>query len=189
LRDGLHRGPQEVRHSDPDRAWRQRPDRAHRRRGPPVVEARQGLGPEDLYRRPPWPGRPPSSISSTRICSPSSGPEPRPASGVGSRCGCRTRTRRSQAPQSRCTRSGCFPDSAGTWDNLLRGATLGVEAEGRAMATKAGRKAEQAGDSASLEALARVGLIAYGVVHLLIGWLALQITWGASGSKSADTSG
>jgi hypothetical protein len=71
----------------------------------------------------------------------------------------------------------------------LRGATLGVEAEGRAMATKAGRKAEQAGDSASLEALARVGLIAYGVVHLLIGWLALQITWGASGSKSADTSG
>jgi hypothetical protein len=57
------------------------------------------------------------------------------------------------------------------------------------MATKAGRKAEQAGDSASLEGLARVGLVAYGVVHLLIGWLALQIAWGASGSESADTSG
>jgi hypothetical protein len=57
------------------------------------------------------------------------------------------------------------------------------------MATKAGRKAEQAGDSASLEVLARAGLIAYGVVHLLIGWLALQLAWGASGSKSADTSG
>ena len=55
--------------------------------------------------------------------------------------------------------------------------------------TKAGRKAEQAGDSKSLEVLARVGLVAYGVVHLLIGWLALQIAWGASGSKSADTSG
>ncbi|WP_155387573.1 DUF1206 domain-containing protein [Catellatospora paridis] len=57
------------------------------------------------------------------------------------------------------------------------------------MATKAGRKAEQAGDSKSLEVPARVGLVAYGVVHLLIGWLALQIAWGASGSKSADTSG
>ena len=48
---------------------------------------------------------------------------------------------------------------------------------------------EQAGASASLEVLARGGLIAYGVVHLLIGWLALQIAWGASASKSADNSG
>jgi hypothetical protein len=56
------------------------------------------------------------------------------------------------------------------------------------MATDSRGKAEQAGDSASLEALARVGLIAYGVVHLLIGWLALQIAWGAAG-KSADSSG
>ena len=57
------------------------------------------------------------------------------------------------------------------------------------MATNAGGKVEQAGDSASLEALARIGLIAYGVVHLLIGWLALQIAWGASARKSADSSG
>jgi hypothetical protein len=57
------------------------------------------------------------------------------------------------------------------------------------MATNAGGKAERAADSASLEVLARVGLIAYGVVHLLIGWLALQIAWGASASKSADFSG
>jgi hypothetical protein len=57
------------------------------------------------------------------------------------------------------------------------------------MATKTGGKAEQAGDSASLEVLARAGLIAYGVVHLLIGWLALQIAWDASASKSADSSG
>jgi hypothetical protein len=56
------------------------------------------------------------------------------------------------------------------------------------VATNAGSKAEQVGDSASLEVLARVGLIAYGVVHLLIGWLALQIAWGAA-SKSADSSG
>ncbi len=57
------------------------------------------------------------------------------------------------------------------------------------MATEEGGKAEQAGNSAALEALARFGLIAYGVVHLLIGWLALQLGWGASASKSADSSG
>jgi len=50
-------------------------------------------------------------------------------------------------------------------------------------------KAEQAGDSTSLEWLARGGLIAYGVVHLLVGWLALQIAWGTSTGTSADTSG
>ena len=50
-------------------------------------------------------------------------------------------------------------------------------------------KLQQAGDSASLEVLARVGLIAYGGVHILIGWLALQLAWGASASKSADVSG
>ena len=57
------------------------------------------------------------------------------------------------------------------------------------MPTNASGKAEQAGDSASLELVARAGLIAYGVVHLLIGWLAVQIAWSASDSKSADTSG
>jgi hypothetical protein len=84
---------------------------------------------------------------------------------------------------------GCSQHSAGIWDNLLRGAALGVEGRVPAMATSAGGKAEQVGDSASLEGLARVGLIAYGVVYLLIGWLALQIAWGGSASKSADTSG
>lgn len=57
------------------------------------------------------------------------------------------------------------------------------------MPTTASGKAEHAGDSASLKLLARAGLIAYGVVHLLIGWLAVQIAWGGSDSKSADTSG
>jgi hypothetical protein len=49
--------------------------------------------------------------------------------------------------------------------------------------------AQQAGDSATLEAFARVGLIAYGVIHILISWLAMQLAWGASSSKSADPSG
>ena len=86
--------------------------------------------------------------------------------------------------------SGWVPCTVGIHFPLLQQvvATLGVEAEHPAMATDSRGKAEQAGDNASLEALARVGLIAYGVVHLLIGWLALQIAWGAA-SKSADSSG
>ncbi|MGY1601767.1 DUF1206 domain-containing protein [Geodermatophilus sp. SYSU D00815] len=43
-----------------------------------------------------------------------------------------------------------------------------------------------AGDG--LEHLARVGLLAYGVVHLLVAWLALQLAWGGGG-QSADQSG
>ena len=57
------------------------------------------------------------------------------------------------------------------------------------MTTNNGGMAEQAGDSATLEAFARVGLIAYGVIHILISWLALQLAWGTSSSKSADPSG
>jgi hypothetical protein len=48
--------------------------------------------------------------------------------------------------------------------------------------------AQQAGNSDSLEHLARVGLIAYGVVHVLVAWLALQLAWGGGG-QSADQSG
>jgi hypothetical protein len=48
--------------------------------------------------------------------------------------------------------------------------------------------ARQAGDSDGLEHLARVGLVAFGVVHLLIAWLALQLAWGGGGG-SADQSG
>ena len=73
--------------------------------------------------------------------------------------------------------------------HLFCWARLGADAEGPWMPTNASGVAEQAGDSASLELLARAGLIAYGVVHLLIGWLAVQIAWSASDGKSADTSG
>ena len=48
--------------------------------------------------------------------------------------------------------------------------------------------ADRAGNSDALENLARVGLIAYGIVHLLIAWLALQLAWGVGG-ESADQSG
>ncbi|RBY91021.1 DUF1206 domain-containing protein [Blastococcus sp. TF02A-30] len=45
-----------------------------------------------------------------------------------------------------------------------------------------------AADGDGLEHLARVGLIAYGVVHLLLAWLALQLAWGG-GDQQADQSG
>jgi Domain of Unknown Function (DUF1206) len=48
--------------------------------------------------------------------------------------------------------------------------------------------ADRAGNSDGLENLARVGLVAYGIVHVLIGWLALQLAWGGGG-QSADQSG
>jgi uncharacterized protein DUF1206 len=48
--------------------------------------------------------------------------------------------------------------------------------------------AAQAGDSKGLENLARVGLLAYGLVHVLVAWLALQLAWGGGG-QSADQSG
>jgi hypothetical protein len=48
--------------------------------------------------------------------------------------------------------------------------------------------ADEAGRSDALEHLARVGLIAYGIVHLLVAWLALQLAWGGGG-QPADQSG
>jgi hypothetical protein len=48
--------------------------------------------------------------------------------------------------------------------------------------------ADRAGDSGGLENLARIGLVAYGVVHLLVAWLALQLAWGGGGGE-ADQSG
>ena len=49
--------------------------------------------------------------------------------------------------------------------------------------------ARQAGAGDALENLARVGLVAYGVVHLLVAWLALQLAWFDGGGESADQSG
>lgn len=55
-------------------------------------------------------------------------------------------------------------------------------------ARQASSSAREAANSTALEVLARVGLVAYGVVHLLVGWLALQVAWGGS-SENADQSG
>jgi hypothetical protein len=52
----------------------------------------------------------------------------------------------------------------------------------------AGRTARQAASSGPVQLLGRVGLIAYGVVHLLIAYLALQVAAGQGGEKT-DKSG
>ena len=53
----------------------------------------------------------------------------------------------------------------------------------------AAQAADRAGNSDGLQHLARVGLIAYGLVHVLIGWLAVQLAWFGGGGESADQSG
>src|SRR6476661_4238338 len=59
----------------------------------------------------------------------------------------------------------------------------------RGTARSAMGDAQEAGNSETLENLARVGLIAYGVVHLLVAWLAIQLAWSGGSGKSADQSG
>jgi hypothetical protein len=49
--------------------------------------------------------------------------------------------------------------------------------------------AHRAANSDALENLARVGLVAYGIVHVLVAWLAIQLAWFGSPGASADQSG
>lgn len=48
-----------------------------------------------------------------------------------------------------------------------------------------GGRTEQARHSDLLKRGARVGLVAYGVVHLLIAWIALQVAWSGGGDASS----
>src|SRR3712207_3463204 len=48
--------------------------------------------------------------------------------------------------------------------------------------------ADRVARSDALENLARIGFVALGVLHVLIGWLALQLAW-FGGAESADQSG
>lgn len=50
----------------------------------------------------------------------------------------------------------------------------------------AGRDAE---NSQWLDHVARAGLVAYGIVHLLIGWLALQLAFGEAAKSNASSTG
>ncbi len=45
---------------------------------------------------------------------------------------------------------------------------------------------EEARHSDAMRAAARVGLVAFGLVHLLIAWIALQVAWGNGGDASSQ---
>jgi hypothetical protein len=59
----------------------------------------------------------------------------------------------------------------------------------RGTARSASGAAREAGNSDTLENLARIGLIAYGVVHVLVAWLSIQLAWFGGNGKTADQSG
>lgn len=49
------------------------------------------------------------------------------------------------------------------------------------------RAAERAHDSDWVDHAVRIGLLAYGLVHLVVGWLALQVAFGQSSEKASST--
>lgn len=57
-------------------------------------------------------------------------------------------------------------------------------------AKRAGGRAADAGrevaDSKTFDVLVTVGLIAYGVVHLLVAWIALQVAWGGDNQEASQ---
>jgi hypothetical protein len=53
---------------------------------------------------------------------------------------------------------------------------------------EAGATARRAANSVWLERLTRIGLLGYGVTHLIVGWIALQLAFGKT-SKEGDQSG
>jgi Domain of Unknown Function (DUF1206) len=56
-----------------------------------------------------------------------------------------------------------------------------VSMAGQSTAQRAGQAAEEAASSRPVQLLGRVGLVAYGVVHLLIAYLAIQVAFGEGG--------
>jgi hypothetical protein len=56
-----------------------------------------------------------------------------------------------------------------------------TRSEGAAGRDPSSPSVSDAPDSAAVTGLARVGLVSYGVVYLLVAWLALQVAWGIPG--------
>lgn len=57
------------------------------------------------------------------------------------------------------------------------------------IADKADRLGRQADQSDALDHAVRAGLVAYGIVHLMVGWLALQLAFGEKHSGKASSTG
>lgn len=56
-------------------------------------------------------------------------------------------------------------------------------------AASANQSAKDVAESRPVKIGARVGLFAYGITHLLIGWLALQVAFGGGGGEKTDQGG
>lgn len=56
-------------------------------------------------------------------------------------------------------------------------------------AESANESAKQAAQSQPVKIAARVGIVAYGITHLVIAWLALQVAFGTGGGEQADQTG
>src|SRR5689334_22857243 len=70
------------------------------------------------------------------------------------------------------------------------GTTAGkVAGAGRQAADSAEDASQEAMDSKPFRILLTVGLVSYGVVHILIGWIALQIAWFGGGGEEASQKG
>lgn len=54
-------------------------------------------------------------------------------------------------------------------------------------AQSAGREAHNVADSTAVRVGARVGLVSYGITHLLIAWLALQVAFGGGDEKASQS--
>ncbi len=65
--------------------------------------------------------------------------------------------------------------------------TSAADSAGQA-AKQANRSAKQVAQSKPVKVGARIGILAYGITHLLIGWLALQVAFG-QGGEQADQGG
>jgi hypothetical protein len=55
--------------------------------------------------------------------------------------------------------------------------------------SQVGREAQRAAESTPVRLLGRVGIVAYGVVHLLVGYLALQVALDGGAGKKTDKGG
>lgn len=54
---------------------------------------------------------------------------------------------------------------------------------------RAGQAVDSVRQHPAARALVTVGLIAFGIVHLVVGWIAVQVAWGGSGGEQADQQG
>lgn len=76
----------------------------------------------------------------------------------------------------------CLSTASAAHEKTMTASHLGATA-----AHEAGGTARQAVHSRPMRALTRFGFIAYGVLHALVGWLALQIAWGGSHREGSQS--